>query len=331
MMRRLGRSELMVSGLGLGCWAIGGAHWAADSENRYPMGYGEADDAESTRAIHQAIDLGVTFFDTANNYGAGHSERVLGEALKSRRDGLVIATKFGTVFDEASKTSFRDRHIPDYPAAFIREACESSLRRLQIDCIDLYQLHWGSAPVELAEQAMITLEELVAEGKIRWYGWSTDDPDRARVFANGRHCTAIQHKVSILSPADAMLAVCDQYDLASVNKSPLENGFLTGKFSRESKLSDETDMRSRIDFSGERAASLIKRVEELRAIMTEDGRSMAQAALGWIWAYHPRTIPIPGFRSVTQVEDNAGALAYGPLSADQMRRISTLLRQHAQN
>lgn len=315
----------MVSGLGLGCWAIGGAHWAADSENRYPMGYGEADDAESVRAIHRAIDLGVTFFDTANNYGAGHSERVLGEALKGRRDGIVIATKFGTVFDEASKTSYRDRNMPDYPAAFIREACESSLRRLQIDCIDLYQLHWGSAPVELAEQAMITLEELVAEGKIRWYGWSTDDPDRARVIARGRHCTAIQHKISILSPADAMLAVCDDHDLASINKSPLENGFLTGKFSRETKLGDETDVRSRIDFGGERANALIERVAQLRQLMTSDGRSMAQAALGWIWAYHPRTIPIPGFRSVKQVEDNAGALTRGPLSREQMHQIGAVL------
>lgn len=327
--RRLGRSEIEVSAVGLGCWALGGAHWMVDGEQRFPMGYGDIDDAESIRAIHRAIDLGVTFFDTANNYGMGHSEDIVGQALKGRRDGITVATKFGSIFDEATKSHYRNETMPEEPDAFIRAACESSLRRLQTDVIDLYQLHWGSAPTEVAERAMATLEALVTEGKIRWYGWSTDEVDRARIFAQGPHCTAIQHKVSILYRADTMLALCDEFDLASINKTPLENGFLTGKFSRETRLGDESDMRSRIDFGGERAGTLIDTIEQLRAVMTEDGRSMAQAALGWIWAYHERTIPIPGFRTVTQAEDNAGALRYGPLSADQMQRISEILPESA--
>lgn len=323
--RRLGRSGIDVSAVGLGCWAIGGEHWMVDGDTRSPMGYGQIDDAESVRAVHRAIDLGVTFFDTANNYGAGHSERVLGEALKGKRDRVTLATKFGSIFDEATKSHFGDRTMPDEPDTFIREALEGSLRRLQTDVIDLYQLHWGSAPGEIAERAMATLEDLVADGKIRWYGWSTDVADNARIFAQGAHCTAIQHKISVLFRNDPMLAVCDEFDLASVNKTPLENGFLTGKFTRESTIPDSADMRSRVDFGGERAGRLIDTVESIRAIMAEDGRSMAQAALGWVLAHHPRTVPIPGFRNTAQAEDNAGTLRVGPLTEDQMRRIDALL------
>jgi aryl-alcohol dehydrogenase-like predicted oxidoreductase len=160
--RSLGRSGIEVSAVGLGCWAIGGPFFRDGG----PVGWGEVDDAESTRAIHRALDLGATFFDTSNVYGAGHSERVLGRALAGRRDEVAIATKFGNVFDEST------RHITGADASpeGIRRACEASLRRLGTDRIDLYQLHLGDYDPVAAVEVRETLEELVDEGSIRAYG-----------------------------------------------------------------------------------------------------------------------------------------------------------------
>jgi aryl-alcohol dehydrogenase-like predicted oxidoreductase len=176
--RTLGRSGITVSALGLGCWAIGGPMWRGER----PVGWGTVDDAESLRALRRALDLGVTFFDTSDAYGCGHSERLLGQALAGQRERVVIATKFGNVFDEQT------RHITGADASpdFIRQACEASLKRLQTDYIDLYQFHLGSYDLAQAGSVRDTLESLAAAGKIRSYGWSTDDPARARFFA-GKH------------------------------------------------------------------------------------------------------------------------------------------------
>ncbi len=165
--RQLGRSGIQVSAMGLGCWAIGGPFWR-DGQSH---GWGQVDDDESIRAIHRALDLGVTFFDTADVYGCGHSERLLRRALAGRRDQVVIATKFGRVFDEQTRHILADDASP----AYIRQACEASLRRLNTDYIDLYQLHLGDYDLAQAGIVRDTLEELVAAGKIRYYGWSTDD------------------------------------------------------------------------------------------------------------------------------------------------------------
>ncbi|MDP9374823.1 MAG: aldo/keto reductase, partial [Chloroflexota bacterium] len=173
--RRLGRSGVEVSALGLGCWAIGGQFW----RDGRPRGWGQVDDAESIRALGRALDLGVTFFDTADVYGCGHSERVLARALAGRRDRVVIATKFGNVFDEASRQAFGTDTSPGY----VRRACEASLRRLNTDYIDLYQFHVGNCGLDEALAVREALEGLVGEGKIRHYGWSTDRAENARLFA----------------------------------------------------------------------------------------------------------------------------------------------------
>jgi aryl-alcohol dehydrogenase-like predicted oxidoreductase len=190
MKRLLGRSGIEISAMGLGCWAIGGPFW----EGEIPLGWGEVDDSESIRAIHTALDLGVTFFDTANVYGAGHSEAVLGRALGHNRSHAVIATKFNATFDVTT----RQITGSDASPGGIRLACEDSLRRLNTDYIDLYQFHDNGYPAGEAEPVRETLETLVQEGKIRAYGWSTDFPDRARVFAEGQHCTAIQLQLNVL-------------------------------------------------------------------------------------------------------------------------------------
>ncbi|PWU60105.1 aldo/keto reductase, partial [Micromonospora globispora] len=227
--RTLGRSGIEVSALGMGCWAIGGP-WAEGSR---PLGWGAVDDEESVRAVRRALDLGVTLFDTADTYGAGHGERILGRALAGRRDEAVIATKWGYTFDEASRQATGEDASP----AYLRRAVVDSLRRLDTDRIDLYQLHLGDLSVPRAEALIGTLEELVADGLVRGYGWSTDRADRAAAFAQvAPHAAAVQHGLSVLRDAPAMLDVCDKHDLGSVARGPLGMGLLTGKYGTDSTL-----------------------------------------------------------------------------------------------
>lgn len=314
--RSLGTSGISVSALGLGCWAIGGPFW----KGAKPVGWGQVDDRESIRAIHRAVELGITFFDTADIYGCGHSERVLGQALVGRRDQVVIATKFGQTFDEATRQGTGYDVTPEH----IRRACDASLRRLNIDVIDLYQLHVKDVDLTRAKVVRDTLEGLVAAGKIRWYGWSTDDPASARAFAEGAHCTAIQQRLNVFEGNFETLAICEQFNLASINRSPLAMGLLTGKFTVDTQFPADDVRSGRYDFKGAQADTL-RRFERIRNILCADGRSSAQAALGWLWARSGKTIPIPGFRNVEQVEENAGALHWGPLQHNQMKQIESII------
>jgi len=323
--RVLGRSKMEVSALGMGCWAIGGP-WTWDQPGRepYPAGWGTTDDVESIRAVHAALDMGVNFFDTAANYGAGHSEVVLGQALKDRRDKVVIATKFGHIVNEEKKTVYGD---PDLIIKNVRTDVENSLRRLQTDYIDIYQLHEGGYDVKLAVELRPILEELVAAGKIRWYGWSTDIVDSAREFASGEHCTSIQFRLNAIYDNADMREVCAKFDLAGINKDPLNKGILTGKFSSTSTF-PENDIRSRADFSDPEIVKRLKLVDELRDILTSNGRTMAQGALAYIWALDERLVPIPGFKSVKQVQDNAGAMEHGPLTDAQVKEIQEIVAKY---
>ena len=321
--RRLGRSGIQVGAMGLGCWAIGGPFWAGDDA----VGWGEVDDNESIRAIHRALHLGVNFFDTADVYGTGHSERVLGRALAGHRDQVVIATKFGNTFDETTRQITGSDASPEY----IRQAYEASLQRLNTDYIDLYQFHLNDYDPNQAGAVRDVLEELVTEGKIRQYGWSTDFPERARVFAEGPNCTTAQHQMNVLDDAKPMIALCEQLDLASINRGPLAMGLLTGKYRADSKLASD-DVRGdtspawmKYFKDGRPNPEWLKKLDATREILTSGGRTLAQGALAWIWARSERTIPIPGFRTVAQVEENTAAMQFGPLSAEQMREIDILL------
>lgn len=322
MGRILGRSGIEVSEIGFGCWAIGGP---VASDGGGPSGWGEVDDDESVAAVRRALELGVTFFDTADCYGAGHSELVLGRALAGHRDEAVIATKFGYTFDPGLQAITGQ----DATTAYIRRACRASLRRLGTDRIDLYQLHLGSLPAAQAQEMIGTLEELVADGLIRSYGWSTDDPQRAAAFAGGAHCAAIQHALNVLADTPAMLAVCEAHDLASVNRGPLAMGLLTGKYGARSQLPPD-DVRAVQPwvpyFDGGRPASTwLNRLDAVREVLIGGGRTLAQGALCWLLARSPRTVPIPGIRTVAQAEQNAAALRLGPLPSAEMDQIAQLL------
>ena len=321
MRRRLGRSGHEVSGLGLGCWAIGGPFWRGEN----PVGWGEVDDAESRRAIHHGLDLGVTLFDTADVYGAGHSERVLGEALRGRRHEVVIASKFGNVFDEATKQITG----ADASPAYIQRACEASLRRLQTDYLDLLQMHIDRPP-ETIPEVLDALEALVSAGKIRGYGWSTDDPEKARRFAEGPHCTAVQFNFNVLQDNPAMLALLDEHDLAGLNRGPLAMGLLTGKFTADSRLPGDDIRGAGAPWmqqfqDGRPNPEWLARIDAVREILTSSGRSLAQGALAWIWGRSEHTLPIPGFRTVAQVEENARALELGPLTPEQIQEVDDIL------
>jgi aryl-alcohol dehydrogenase-like predicted oxidoreductase len=198
--RTLGRSGIRVSAVGLGTARMGGLGWQQDD---LTAGYDRGQVDAAIRAIHRALDLGISFFDTADVYGCGHSERVLGQALAGRRHQVVIATKFGETFDPQSCRATQEEPSP----AHIRRACEASLRRLNTDYVDLYLFHLRDYDLGLAAEVRQTLETLATEGKIRCYGWSTDDPERARFFAQGAHCTAIEHRLNIMMDAPDMLAL----------------------------------------------------------------------------------------------------------------------------
>ena len=325
MRRALGRSGIEVSALGMGCWAIGGPFWAGET----PLGWGEVDDGESIRAIHAALDRGVNFFDTANVYGAGHSERVLGRAVTDRRSQVVIATKFNAVFDETTRQVAGADASPEG----IRKACEESLRRLSTDYIDLYQFHDNDYPAGKAAPVRETLETLVQAGKIRVYGWSTDFVDKAEVFVQGPKCTSIQLQLNVLDDNPAMIAFCEKHNLAAINRGPLAMGLLTGKYTPATKISAD-DVRGKKSpgwmkyfRDGKPNPEWMSMRDAILEILTSVGRTVAQGALAWNWARTPQTIPIPGFRTVKQVEENAGAMDFGPLTPEQMSQIDMVLKR----
>ena len=322
--RTLGKSDIEVSALGFGCWAIGG-EWT-DPAGR-PLGWGPVDDAESIRAVHRALDLGITFFDTADVYGAGHSEEVLGRALAGRRDAVVIASKWGNVFDPATRVKADE---PDLRPEYARRALTATLRRLGTDHLDLYQLHINDAPLAEAAELRDACEEFVKEGLIRAYGWSTDDPERAALFAQGPHCASVQVNCNVLQDAPRMLELCARLGLAAINRGPLAMGVLTGKYAQAGALRPG-DLRADPPewltlFAGGRVAPEWQaRFEAVREILTSEGRTPAQGALAWLWARSPHNVPIPGIRTVAQAEENAKALRFGPLTPDQLREIEQLL------
>jgi aryl-alcohol dehydrogenase-like predicted oxidoreductase len=323
MRRKLGRSGIDVSAMGLGCWAIGGL-FILDGKSD---SYGDVDDEESVRAIAAAMNLGVTFFDTSDAYGTGHSEEILGEAVRGRRGQAVLATKFGYTHD----TTRRELTGTDVSPDHIRRACEASLRRLGTEYIDLYQLHVWSIPPEQRDDVFATLDELLDAGKIRAYGWSTGELDNARYLATRTHGATLLHPLNVLGDAPDLLELGAEHDLASICSGPLAMGLLSGKFDATSVLPTDDVRGSGHDWvgyftDGRPRPEFLDALANIREVLTSDGRTLVQGALAWIWARSGRAIPIPGFKTIQQAEENAGAMAFGPLSPAQMEEISDLLK-----
>lgn len=322
--RTLGRANMTVSALGLGGWAIGGPFLFDGRQD----GWGEVDDDESIRAIRRAMELGITLFDTADVYGIGHSEEVIGKAIAGRRGEVAIATKFGFTYDKTKQAITG----MDVSPAYISHACEASLRRLGTEYIDLYQLHVGTLSPEEAAAAAEALERLAEAGKIRAFGWSTDDPAMIRSFLHYPHFAATQSNLNVLADAPEMMALCERECLANLNRSPLAMGLLSGKFSADTQFSAD-DVRgaghSWVAYfhDGKPLPSFLGKLAAIRDILTTKGRTPAQGALAWIWGRSPITIPIPGFKNTRQAEENARAMEFGPLTPQQMDEIASILTQ----
>lgn len=325
--RKLGRSDIEVGAIGLGGWAIGG-HFLLDGK---PDGWGQVDDDRSVRAIHLALERGANLIDTADAYGNGHSERVIGRAVAARRGDVVIATKFGFTYDEQARALGEI----DISPAYIRKACQASLQRLGTTYIDLYQIHPGEMPADQIDAAAEALERLCEEGLVRFWGWSTDNAAAAARLLEYPHFCAIQQELSVFRDGPGVLALCEAENLASLNRSPLAMGVLTGKFSKTTML-PSTDVRGAghswvRDFdNGRPRPEMLARLEAIRDLLKSDGRTLAQGALGWNLARSPRTVPIPGFKTEAQVEDNLGALEKGPLPGNIMIEIARVLAKETE-
>lgn len=330
--RKLGKSNIQVSAMGMGCWAIGGPFTGFGGMQ---LGWGKVDDNDSIKALLTAYEKGINFFDTADVYGTGHSERLIGKVFKDMRDEIVIATKFGMVINEKEKDTYDLDASPQY----IRKALEASLKRLNTEYIDLYQLHIKDYDTEKVLETRDTLDDLVNEGKIRGYGWSTDDYERALIFSKGQHCNAIQHQLNIFVGNENILKLCEDNDLASINRGPLAMGLLTGKFEGKVDL-PSNDVRTMMDAmqdpyymyfkEGRPIPELLKKLQSVREILRSGGRTLVQGAIAWIWGKSRNTIPIPGFKTVKQATENANALNFGPFSINQMKEIEELLHPHGE-
>ncbi len=226
-------------------------------------------------------------------------------------------------------------HVDDKAIASpagIRQACEGSLRRLNTDYIDVYLFHDNGFPPEKAQPVRDTLDALVEEGKIRTYGWSTDFPKSAEFFAQSEHCAAIEVELNVLDDNPAILDLCERYNLAAVNRGLLAMGLLTGKYAAGTGVSID-DVRGqkspewmRYFKDGRPNPEFLKKIAAVREVLTSNGRTLAQGALAWLWARSENNIPIPGFRTVKQVEENAKAMQFGPLTQSQIEEIDALIR-----
>jgi aryl-alcohol dehydrogenase-like predicted oxidoreductase len=309
-----------VPALGMGTWALGG-DWVFDGK---PAGWGAADDEVSVAAIRAAYEAGVRLIDTADVYGCGHSEQVVGRAVAPFRDDVVLTTKVGLVFDESTRTGAGY----DLSPAYLRRACDASLRRLSTNVIDVYLVHPTPAPNELPD-IVGTFEELVAAGKIRTYGTSAPVPEAIAAIAAGEHGVAVQQELNVFRADADALAACDRFNLGVLARSPLAMGLLSGKYSSPNDLAPG-DVRRNTPwwtfFDNDRMAEWLKRIDLVRDVLTSGGRSLVQGALAYVWGRSDRAVALPGVRTVAQADEQAGALAHGPLTAAQVAEIDALLR-----
>jgi aryl-alcohol dehydrogenase-like predicted oxidoreductase len=311
--RSLGRTGYDVSEISFGCWAIGGS-------------WGDVDDSESLVALNRALDLGVNFFDTADVYGDGRSERLLARLRRERSEPFYIATKLGRRLDPHVASGYTKANM----SAFV----ERSLRNLEVEALDLVQLHCPPSEVFENESVFEALEELVQAGKLRAYGVSVEkvsEAMRALQYPNMQSVQIIFNAFR-LKPSEAFFAAARERQVGIIARVPLASGLLTGKLSRQSQFAAD-DHRSfnrngeSFDkgetFSGVNYELGLQAVEEIRALLPE-GMTMAQFALRWILMFPEVTCAIPGAKNAAQAEANIAAADFPPISEESMRKVADI-------
>ena len=302
--RQLGTSGLTVSAQGLGCMGMS-------------QSYGPADETESIATIHRALDLGLFFLDTADVYGRGHNEELVGRAIKSRRDEVVLATKFAIRVDGDS------RAIDGRPE-YVKSSCDASLKRLGIDHIDLYYQHRVDRKVPI-EDTVGAMAELVAEGKVRYLGLSEASARSIERAVAVHPIAALQSEWSLWTRdlEDGVLGVARAHGIGIVPFSPLGRGFLTGAITSPDDFGDDDFRKNNPRFQGENFQRNLDLVDEVRQLAEEKGCTAGQLALAWVMAQGDDVVPIPGTKRVRYLEENAAAAAVA-LASDDLARLDKI-------